>query len=112
MDIERAFHIFNNYLETYFYNNMLSWQKALARFSVKRMLKSPESLKTLLRENGFIKSLNLMTEDYRIDFDDIMEDVYEIFDKMDKIEFELPLLGRFCVHKGDFEKLHRMLNEG
>lgn len=111
MDISRLLIIFDNYLENHFYNNMASWQKALSRFAVKRMLKEPTALKELLMSNGFAKSLNLINAEGMVDVEDIMSDVYDIFEKMDKIEFELPLLGKFCVYKGDFEKLHRMLKD-
>ena len=100
------------YLNSEVYSGMNDWQEVLARMAVGRFVGDPEKLKTMLLNNGMVRTFGVMDSDGNVDVDGLLRDLKAQIEQKGKLSFALPVFGTFTFKPEDVDKLHQMIGEG
>ena len=111
MSFEKVINGILRYLNAEVYGKMSSWQEVLARVAVSRMVGNADLLKQSLMENSFFRTLAIVDSHGNIDVDGLMRDLKRQIEAKGKLEFSLPMLGKFSFVTSDVDTLHRYITE-
>ena len=90
---------------------MVDWQEMLTRIAISRIIGDEGKLKTSLMNNSFVKTFSIIDADGRVDVDGLMRDIKRQIEAKGKLEFSVPMLGKFSFVADDVDTLHRYLKE-
>lgn len=102
----------NRYLNYELYAGMNDWQEIIARMAVSRVVGNTDSLKHLLETNPIAKMFAIIDSEGNVDVDGIMKELREQMAHKGKIEFSVPLFGKFTFSVNDVDKLYNTIMEG
>lgn len=111
MDFEKVIRGILKYLDREIYGNMVDWQEMVARIAVSRIIGDEPKLKQSLMNNSFIRTFSIMDENGRVDVDGLMRDLKRQIEAKGKLEFSIPMLGKFSFVTNDVDTLHRYITE-
>lgn len=99
------------YLDREIYGGMNDWQEMVARLAIGRIFGDDNQLKTALMNNSFVRTFALMDENGNVDVDGLMRDIKRQIEAKGKLEFSIPMLGKFTFNTSDVDCLHRYIME-
>lgn len=108
---ERVIDGINRFLNAELYANMNDWQEVFARIAISRFVGNVSTVKNVLMNNPFIQTLAIIDSEGNVDVDGIMRDLREQLAKKERIEFTVPMFGKFIFSVGDVDKLHKTIME-
>ena len=111
MEFEKVIRGILKYLDRELYPNMVDWQEMLTRIAISRIIGDEGKLKTSLMNNSFVKTFSIIDADGRVDVDGLMRDIKRQIEAKGKLEFSVPMLGKFSFVADDVDTLHRYLKE-
>ena len=111
MEFEKVIRGALKYLDRELYPNMVDWQEMLTRIAISRIIGDEGKLKTSLMNNSFVKTFSIIDADGRVDVDGLMRDIKRQIEAKGKLEFSIPMLGKFSFVADDVDCLHRYLKE-
>ena len=106
MKFERVINGILKYIDNEIYPGMNDLQEISARLVISRLVNNSEKLKEFLTTNGFIRTFAIIDESGEVDVDGLFQDLIEQVDKKGKIEFSIPMFGKFKFTTKDFESLY------
>lgn len=112
MDFDRVINGIVKYLDREIYIGMNDWQEMLARIAVSRVIGNKDHLKNSLLSNPFVKTFGIIDEGGNVDVDGLMRDIKGQMELKGKLEFAIPMFGKFTFSSADVDKLHRTIMEG
>ena len=111
MDFERVLNGVVRYFDREIYSNMNNWQEFMARLAVSRILGN-KNLENLLRNNPYIKTFAIMDESGNVDIDGLYRDMKSVIQSKGRLEFELPMFGKFTFTENDVDCLYNCIVGG
>lgn len=111
MEFEKVIRGILKYLDREIYANMVDWQEMVARIAVSRIIGDEGKLKTSLMNNSFVRTFSIMDDNGNVDVDGLMRDLKRQIDAKGKLEFSLPMLGKFSFVATDVDTLQRYITE-
>jgi hypothetical protein len=111
MEFEKVIRGILKYLNNEVYTDMADWQEMLARLAVSRIIGDEGKLKKMLMENGFVRTFDIIDEHGNVDVDGLMRDIKRQIEAKGKLEFSIPMLGKFSFVTSDVDTLHRYIKE-
>jgi hypothetical protein len=111
MEFEKVIRGILKYLDREIYGNMVDWQEMVARIAVSRIIGDEDKLKNTLMNNSFVRTFSIIDTDGRVDVDGLMRDIKRQIEAKGKLEFSLPMLGKFSFVTSDVDTLHRYIKE-
>ena len=111
MEFENVLNAVVRYIDRNMYKNMNSWQTFAARLAVSRMIQQSEGLKTTLMSNAFIRTFDIFNSDGTVKVESLLADIKQQIQRPGKLEFELPMFGKFTFTPDDVDELHRVIME-
>ena len=112
MDFDRVINGIIKYLDREIYIGMNDWQEMLARIAVSRVIGNKDHLRESLMANPFVRTFGIIDEGGNVDVDGLMRDIKEQMELKGKLEFAIPMFGKFTFSSADVDKLHRTIMEG
>ena len=111
MEFEKVIRGILKYLDREIYGNMVDWQEMVARIAVSRIIGDEGKLKQSLLNNSFVRTFSIMDDNGRVDVDGLMRDIKRQIEAKGKLEFSIPMLGKFSFVTSDVDTLHRYIKE-
>ncbi len=111
MNFDRVLNGIARYLDREIYANMNDWQEVIARLAVSRVLGN-KSLEETLKNNSYIRTFAIMDESGNIDVDGLYRDLKKLIQAKGKIQFELPMFGKFTFAESDVDCLYNCIVGG
>ena len=111
MEFEKVIRGALKYLDRELYPNMVDWQEMLTRIAISRIIGDEGKLKTSLMNNSFVKTFSIIDTDGRVDVDGLMRDIKRQIEAKGKLEFSIPMLGKFSFVTSDVDTIHRYITE-
>ena len=99
------------YLDAEITPNIIGWQKWVFGASVSIALSKITNIFNALKQNEFIKMLEILDENDNIDIDTLYREFYKQAQK-GAITFTVPVVGAMTLNHTDVEKLYRYIIEG
>jgi hypothetical protein len=106
MEFNKVLNGIAKYLSKEVLSNMNSWQSALSRVAVARIINNSGNIHKMLTENAFIKTFGVFDDSGNVDIDGLISDLKTAIREKGYIEFELPLFGTFKFVESDVDKMH------
>ena len=106
MQFEHVINGILKYIDKEIYPGMNDLQEIGARIAISRLVNNSGKLKDFLSNNGFIRTFAVINESGDVDVDGLFQDIIEQVDKKGKIEFSIPMFGKFKFTTKDFENLY------
>ena len=101
----------NRYLNYELYAGMNDWQEVFARIAVSRVVGNTETLKHTLMTSPIAKTFAIVDSEGNVDVDGIFKDLREQMAHKGKIEFVVPMFGKFIFSTNDVDKLYNAILE-
>ena len=111
MEFEKVIRGILKYLDREIYGNMVDWQEMVARIAVSRIIGDEGKLKQSLLNNSFVRTFSMMDESGNVDVDGLMRDIKRQIEAKGKLEFSIPMLGKFSFVSTDVDNLHQYIKE-
>jgi hypothetical protein len=111
MNFDRVLNGVARYLDREIYANMNDWQEIIARLAVSRILGN-KALEDTLKNNSYIRTFAIMDESGNVDVDGLYRDLKKLVQSKGKVEFELPMFGKFTFAEGDVDCLYNCIIGG
>ena len=111
MEFEKVIRGILKYLDREIYGNMVDWQEMVARIAVSRIIGDEGKLKTSLMNNSFVRTFSIIDADGRVDVEGLIRDIKRQMEAKGKLEFSIPMLGKFTFVTSDVDTLHRYIKE-
>jgi hypothetical protein len=111
MEFEKVVRGILKYLDREIYGGMSDWQEMIARIAIGRIFSDEEKLKSTLTSNPFLRTFSIIDADGRVDAEGLMKDIKRQIEAKGKLEFSLPMLGKFSFVTSDVDTLHRYITE-
>lgn len=111
MEFEKVVRGILKYLDREIYGGMADWQEMIARIAIGRIFGDDDKLKTTLTSNPFLRTFAIIDEYGRVDVDGLMKDIKRQIEAKGKLEFNLPMLGKFSFVSSDVDCLHHYIKE-
>lgn len=111
MEFEKVIRGILKYLNAEVYTNLADWQEMVARIAVSRIIGDEGKLKQSLLNNSFVRTFSIMDDDGRVDVEGLMRDIKRQIEAKGKLEFSIPMLGKFSFVTSDVDTLHRYIME-
>lgn len=107
MQLNRAINGILKYIEREMFPKMNSWQQLGMGVVVGRMARDTKSIKEL----GIVKLLNVVDEHDNVDVEGLKKDVMQQMNRLEKLELDIPYIGKFTFGKSDIEQLFNTIME-
>lgn len=111
MDFDKVLRGILKYLDREVYGKMVDWQEMVARIAVSRIIGDEGKLKQSLMNNSFVRTFPIIDDDGNVDVDGLARDLKRQIEANGKLEFSLPMLGKFSFVTSDVDTLHRYITE-
>lgn len=111
MDFDKVLRGILKYLDREVYGKMVDWQEMVARIAVSRIIGDEGKLKQSLMNNSFVRTFSIIDDDGNVDVDGLARDLKRQIEAKGKLEFSLPMLGKFSFVTSDVDTLHRYITE-
>lgn len=108
MNFDRVLNGIAKYFDREIYANMNSWQEVIARLAVSRILGN-KALEDTLKNNSYIRTFAIMDENGKVDIDGLYRDLKRLVQSKGKVEFELPMFGKFTFTESDVDCLYNCI---
>ena len=97
----------NRYIDKEIYKNLDGTQEFLARVVVGRMINNSETIKNMLRTNGFARTLCLIDNEGMVEVDTLLSDIRREIERQGSLQLDIPLMGKLTFHADDVDALHK-----
>ena len=111
MDFDKVLRGILKYLDREVYGKMVDWQEMVARIAVSRIIGDEGKLKQSLMNNSFVRTFSIIDDEGNVDVDGLARDLKRQIEAKGKLEFSLPMLGKFSFVTSDVDTLHRYITE-
>ena len=109
MQFEHVINGILKYIDKEIYPGMNDLQEIGARLFISRIVNNSGKLKDFLTNNSFVRTFAIIDDSGEVDVDGLFQDIIEQVDKKGKIEFSIPMFGRFKFATKDFENLYKTI---
>lgn len=99
------------YIDTEIVDKISGWKKWVIGSGVGLALSNMTEVFNQLKNNEFVKLLNIIDKDDKIDVDKIYQELKKQALK-GAITFDMPMLGPITLNEQDVEKLYELIKEG
>lgn len=99
------------YIDTEIVDKISGWKKWVIGSGVGLALSNMTEVFNQLKSNEFVKLLNIIDKDDKIDVDKIYQELKKQALK-GAITFDMPMLGPITLNERDVEKLYELIKEG
>ena len=96
------------YIDTEIVDKILGWKKWVVGSGLGLALSNSTNVFNQLKNNEFVKMLNIIDKDNKIDVDKIYKELKKQA-KKSSITFELPMVGSITLNDQDIEKLYELI---
>lgn len=96
------------YIDTEIVDKILGWKKWVVGSGLGIALSNSTNVFNQLKNNEFVKMLNIIDKDNKIDVDKIYKELKKQA-KKSSITFELPMVGSITLNDQDIEKLYELI---
>ena len=111
MDFDKVLRGILKYLDREVYGKMVDWQEMVARIAVSRIIGDEGKLKQSLMNNSFVRTFSIIDDEGNVDVDGLARDLKRQIEAKGKLEFSLPMLGKFSFVTSDVDTLNRYITE-
>lgn len=108
MQLNRVINGITKYIEREMFPKINSWQQLGMGVVVSRMARDTKNIKEL----GIVKLLNVVDENDNVDIEGLKRDIMQQMQKIEKLELDIPYIGKFTFSKSDIEHLFNTIMEG
>jgi hypothetical protein len=96
------------YIDTEIVDKILGWKKWVVGSGLGIALSNSTNIFNQLKNNEFVKMLNIIDKDNKIDVDKIYKELKKQA-KKSSITFEVPMVGSITLNDQDIEKLYELI---
>lgn len=96
------------YIDTEIVDKILGWKKWVVGSGLGLALSNSTNVFNQLKNNEFVKILNIIDKDNKIDVDKIYKELKKQA-KKSSITFEVPMVGSITLNDQDIEKLYELI---
>jgi hypothetical protein len=96
------------YIDTEIVDKILGWKKWVVGSGLGIALSNSTNVFNQLKNNEFVKMLNIIDKDNKIDVDKIYKELKKQA-KKSSITFEVPMVGSITLNEQDIEKLYELI---
>lgn len=96
------------YIDTEIVDKILGWKKWVVGSGLGLALSNSTNVFNQLKNNEFVKMLNIIDKDNKIDVDKIYKELRKQA-KKSSITFEVPMVGSITLNDQDIEKLYELI---
>lgn len=96
------------YIDTEIVDKIIGWKKWVVGSGLGLALSNSTNVFNQLKNNEFVKMLNIIDKDNKIDVDKIYKELKKQA-KKSSITFELPMVGSITLNDQDIEKLYELI---
>ena len=96
------------YIDTEIVSKVPGWKKWIVGSGIGMLLSNAENVVTQIKNNEFVKLLNIIDDYNNIDVENIYKELKRQAQK-GSIEVELPMVGTFVLNEQDVDKLYRLI---
>ena len=112
MHFDRVINGIIRYLNAEVYIGMNDWQEMIARMAVSRLLSRKDQLRESLIANPFVKTFGIIDDAGMVDVDGLLDDIRVQISEKGKLEFSIPMFGKFTFRENDVDRLRQLIMEG
>ena len=102
----------NRYIDKEILRKLDGMQEFVARLVIGRINQNVDSVKELLMNNGFIKTLSIIDSEGMVDIDHLLQDVRKEIDRQGCIHVNVPLIGKLTFKAEDVDALRSEIMGG
>ena len=96
------------YIDTEIVDKIAGWKKWIVGSGLGLALSNSTNVFNQVKNNEFVKMLNIIDKDNKIDVDKIYKELKKQA-KKSSITFELPMVGSITLNDQDIEKLYELI---
>lgn len=90
---------------------MATLQEMVGRIVVSRLYDNRHSIMETIKNNAVLKSIVFMSDGEEVDVEGLVRDIKSQISNKGKLEFEIPMFGKFTFVGSDIDTLHRYIME-
>ena len=98
------------YINKYILPGMNQLQDFGARVMIGRFISNSENVKTMLINNGFIRTFGIIDAE-GVEVEALLTDIKKEIARQGKISFDVPLFGKMTFEPGDVDVLYQIITE-
>lgn len=102
---DRVINGITKYIDNEIVNKVPGWKRWLVGSGLGMMLSNSESIYHSIKDNEFVKMLNLIDQQGHINVDEIYKELKKQAQK-GSVDIELPMVGSFVLNEHDVDKLY------
>lgn len=95
----------SRYIDAEIYSTMNDWQEIIARLVVGRYLTNSDQLKSILLNNGFIRTFGVINSDGTVNIDELLTDLKREISNKGKLNINIPMFGKLSFEPCDVDRL-------
>ena len=111
MDFEKTMQGIIAYIDKEILVRMNTLQEIVARIAISRVYDNRGNVKHSLMTNPVLKTFAFVDEEGNVDVVGITNDLKKQIARKGKLEFEIPMFGKFSFVESDVDVLHRYIME-
>lgn len=111
MDYDRVAKGIVAFIDKEIFPRMNPLQEIAGRIVVSRLYDNREGIKETIKGNPVLKSIFFTSDGEEVDADGLLRDLKTQINSKGKIEFEIPMFGKFTFVGSDLDTLHRHIME-
>ena len=96
------------YIDKYILPGMNQLQDFGARVMIGRFISNSENVKTMLINNGFIRTFGIIDAE-GVEVEELLTDIKKEIARQGKISFDVPMFGKITFVPGDVDVLYQMI---
>lgn len=101
---------FAKYVDSEIVNKIPGWKKWIVGSGIGMMLSNTENVYSKIKDNEFIKMLNIIDEQGNVNVDDMYKELKKQAQKSNAT-IELPMVGSFVLNEHDVDKLYNFITK-
>ena len=105
---ERVLNGLTKYIDDEIVNKLPGWKKWVVGSGLGMMLSNADEIFRQIKDNEFVKMLNLVDEQGRINVEEIYKELKKQAQKS-SASIELPMVGAFVLNDQDVDKLYHLI---
>ena len=106
MDFDKVMNGIIKFLDKEILPDMNMWQDFTARIAIARIINNSNKIKSVILDNPFLKTFAIADEKGNIDVDGLINDIKTAMRDKGKLEFNIPMFGKFSFTESDADTLH------
>ena len=111
MDYDQVARGIVSFIDKEIFPRMNTLQEIAGRIAVSRLYDNREAIKNTIKNNAILKSIFFSSDGEDVDLDILLRDIKSQINNKGKIEFEIPMFGKFTFVASDVDSLHRYIME-